>query len=828
MEPSLIAHSYKIHLEPDLVEFSFKGELEAVFNAQAPVSEICLNILELAIWHCKLLEKGRVTDCPFEIDPEKETLCIRLPAPTEGDIHLGIGYQGRINDRMAGFYRSSYSRRGKERYMAVTQFEESDARRAFPCLDHPSQKAKFDIEIDIEPHLTVLANTPAASERLLSNGKKRIAFARTPKMSTYLVFWGAGEFDLRQDAGDPRVRVAALPGKKRYAGFALEFGRKALAFSEAYYGIAYPLPKLDLLAIPDFAFGAMENWGAITFRENLLLAYPGVTSKAGRQRIGEVIAHEIAHQWFGNLVTPADWKYLWLNESFATYFGYGILDHYYPRWDAWQQFLLGLTATALARDGLHETTAIEIPGGEHVVINTGTAPIIYNKGGSILRQIEGHIGADNFQKGLRRYLEKHAYATAASHHLWESFETVSEQPVQAIMQSWVQQSGYPIVEVWREGEKLKLRQQRFTYLPNDFEQKWLIPVSVRLFFDRGKSQTAVVLMEDREAELSIPAGVRAYKVNDRQSGFYRVRYRDAADLERLGRSIGRADLSPEDRWGLQNDLFALLEAAEISVDAYLRFLEFYDREKDYLPLAGMVSNLSGLYLQMGAAGREKIRHWARPRFEAILARIAYEPRRAEKATTSLLREPLIWQAALLGSSRAAEFGHEHFARLKQGGDVHPDLVRCVLQTAALGGQEAEWDWLDRRFRKSGVEHERLNILAALGCFRDEALLRKTQRYVLETVPPRNKFIPVTAMAANPYAAGLMWDWYVSNLAEIERFHPLMHERVIAAIVPTADIGRAGEIKAFFEDYLQKTQFGRDVIKLSLEKLEIKLRLPGSA
>jgi len=556
----------------------------------------------------------------------------------------------------------------------------------------------------------------------------------------------------------------------------------------------------------------------------LLLYYRGITSKSGQQRIGEVIAHEIAHQWFGNLVTPQDWKYLWLNESFATYFGYGVAGHYYPQWDIWEQFLHGMTAAALRRDGLRETTAIEIPGGEHVVINTSTAPIIYNKGGSILRQIEGYIGRDNFRKGLRHYLNKHAYGVAASQDLWESFESASERPVRAMMKSWIEQAGYPIVAARRQGAVLRLKQERFTYLPNDSGQQWLIPIAIRLFFEKGQSKQLTVLMEESEKMVTIPADAVAYKINDGQNGFYRVDYRDESNLERLGRLIDTEKLSPEDRWGVQNDLFAQVERGDISVDAYLQFLGHYDRESAFLPLAGIVSNLSRLYLTMNSGGRETIGSWARPRYETILERIGYEPSKAETSTISILREQLIWQSALLGSANTIAFGCERFVDMQKGAAVDSDLMRCVLQVAALSGDESIWDWLDQRFQHSVVEHERLNILTALGCFKDKRLVQKTQAYILNTVPPRNKSIPVEVMAANPHAAPLMWDWYVSSLAEIERFHPLIYERVLAAVVPTADIRRADEVKAFFSEYLRKTDKARDVIRLSLEKLEINARL----
>jgi aminopeptidase N len=820
----LIPINYTIHLVPDLVNFTFDAFAQILLNGQNAVKEIPLNILELAIWNCNVLKGNQWVECSFLINTQKEDLRILLPESMTGNITIRVNYQGHINDKMAGFYRSGYMRRKKQKYIAVTQFQESDARRAFPCMDHPAKKATFDIEMDVEENLVAISNSPIKSQTSLNNGKKRVVFDRTPKMSTYLVFFGVGEFQSTIDKKDPRVRVITLPAKKKYASAGLEFGRKALEFSEAYYGVPYPLKKLDLIAIPDFAFGAMENWGAITFRENVLLYYPKITSKSGRQRICEVISHEIAHQWFGNLVTPSDWKYLWLNESFATYFGYGVVDHYYPQWDIWEQFLHGMTEPALSRDALQHTTAIEIPGGEHVVINTSTAPIIYNKGGSILRQIEGFIGKDNFRKGLQDYLKGHAYGVASSHHLWESFEAVSNRPIGSMMKSWIEQPGFPFVEVKQVGHSLVLNQKRFTCLPETFPQTWIIPITISLFFDKDKSQRKTLLLDCTQKQIDIPAGTVAYKINHGQTGFYRVKYQDRKNLDALGRRISDQTLSPEDRWGLQNDFYAWVKRGDVSAGDYLEFLSHYRQESAYLPLTGIVSSLSRLYRVLDTRGKEKISLFARPWYLDILERIGYEPGKAEKDTVSLLREQLIWEAALFGSTRITEFAEYHWSMLLKGSSVHSDLMRCVMQVTALTGDAQVFDWFDARFRASEVEHERVNILVALGCFKDEPLIKKSQNYVLETVPARNQFIPVVAMASNPHAIGLMWDWYVSNLQEIEKFHPLLYERVIAAIVPAGGLEKAADVKAFFEDYMKKTDTARDVIELSLERLEINLRI----
>jgi tricorn protease interacting factor F2/3 len=816
--------NYSIHLEPDLAKFRFDGRCEILFEAQQPIAEIVLDLLEIAIWRCRALANDDSADCAFNVDPAKEELRIALPEPMSGAIRLKIDYQGVINDKMAGFYRSKYSYQGQTGYMAVTQFEESDARRAFPCMDHPARKATFDITIDIEPHLVAISNAAVKEKKMLDNGKMRVDFEQTPKMSTYLVFFGVGQFEFTPDDIDDRVRVATLPGMQAFAHFGADLGRKSLEFSESYYGIDYPLPKMDLIAIPDFAFGAMENWGAITFRENLLLHYPDVTSKSGEERIFEVIAHEIAHQWFGNLVTPSDWKYLWLNESFATFFGFGVVDHYCPDWDTWQQFLYSMTGPALTRDALHETFAIEIPGGEHVVINSSTAPIIYNKGGSILRQIRGYIGEDSFKQGLQHYLKTYEYDCAASQDLWQSFEAVTQQPISELMKSWIEQPGHPKITVSRQNGQLILNQRRFTYLPNESAQSWLIPVTVQLMLKSGETRRLSVLMDEPRKAIEVDDDVEAYKINDRQTGFYRVQYDDAANLAELGRRTGDKTLSPEDRWGLQNDIYATVKSGEAPLIDYLEFLSAYRQEDAYLPLVSIADNLFGAYLVMGGDYRQKISALATPWFEAILDNIGYGPVTGERHTTSLLRDKLIWAASFFGSEAALDFARDRFKALMAGTDIHPDIMKSVLQAGAFTGNGQVYDWLVERMDQSQVEHERMNVLIALGCFKDGSMTKEAQQYVLDTVPARNKFIPVVAMCANPYAIPLMWDWYTSNLDEIEQFHPMLYERVVAAIIPTAGIERADDIKAFFENYMKQKDKARDVIKLSLERLEINLRM----
>jgi aminopeptidase N len=819
--------NYKIHLEPDLNSFKFKGTVEISLEAVEPVDQISLNILELALLNCSVKQGGSYVECPFSLDTKKEEMNISLPEGGDGNLDVKIEYEGEINDKMAGLYRSKYLLGENEKYIAVSQFEESDARRAFPCLDHPLKKATFEVEMIVDEKLVAISNTPITSEESVGDGRKLVKFQKTPRMSTYLLFLGVGEFEFIEDRGEVLVRVATMPGMTPYAKFGLEFGRKALEFSEDYYGIKYPLPKLDLIAIADFAAGAMENWGAITFRENLLLHYPNITSKAGEERICEVIAHEMAHQWFGNLVTPSDWKYLWLNESFATYFGYGIVTHYYPEWDIWEQFLHGQTDGALDRDALHETFPIEIPGGEHVVITASTAPIIYSKGGSILRQVEGYVGKENFKAGLRHYLRKHEYDCASSHHLWEALEEVSAMSVTKMMKSWIEQPGFPLVEVKRVGDRLSLTQKRFTYLDNDAEQEWLIPVAIQVFYRDGQSKRITTLLESKTMHLDVGHDVEAYKVNHEQTGFYRVRYLEGKDLQALGIRVAAKELSQEDRWGIQNDLYALVKSGRVSIDDYLQFVASYSKEDAFLPLTSIAGNMFRAFLIFQGARRDKIISTGKSLLERVLSDIGFEPEQEERHTVSILRDQILWHLALYESADVLEFGSAKFSSLMRGENLHPDIMRSVMQIGALQGDKRVFEWFTERLGASGSEHERMNLLAALGSFKDRELVERAQQYILEQVPPRNKFVPITYMAANPHAAPQMWAWYRSNLESLEKFHPMHYERVIAAIVPVGGLGREEEINSFFQEYMAKKAKAKDVIKLSLERLKINSRMRNS-
>jgi tricorn protease interacting factor F2/3 len=438
--------------------------------------------------------------------------------------------------------------------------------------------------------------------------------------------------------------------------------------------------------------------------------------------------------------------------------------------------------------------------------------------------VVGYLEERNFKEGLRRYLEKHQYGCAASAHLWEAMEEISEEPIVAMMKSWIEQSGFPLVEAQRDGNTIILSQRRFTYLPNGYDQVWVIPVSVQVFYESGRSQTIATLFEGKTTGIDVGRGATAYKVNQGQTGFYRVRYLKEDDLAQLGNRVSTRELCAEDRWGLENDLYALVKSGEAALDQYLKLLSHYKNDDGFLPLTSIADHLFDAYLVVDGTQRAEIASVNKSFLEAVLTRIGYKPDPREKHIVSILRDQVMVYAAIFGSDDAAEFGERMFRLMREGKNIHPDITKSVLQIAALNGDEHTFSWLAQRFECAQSEYERMNLLAALGSFQNDALIRKAQAYILTVVPDRNKFIPITYMASNPHAITSLWEWYESHVSIFEQFHPMHFERIVAAIVPVCGIERRDQVTEFFEHYMKQKDKARDVIRLSLERLAINSRM----
>ncbi|TAJ35068.1 MAG: M1 family peptidase, partial [Nitrospirae bacterium] len=581
---------YNLRLEPDLSACTFTGTETITVTVQEATAEIVLNAAELEITEAVIERDGGASHrASVDLNEAAERCRLRFPSPLiPGTWFLRLSFKGILNDKLRGFYRSTYQDSdGRRQGLAATQFEATDARRCFPCWDEPDLKAVFAATLAIDPALTAVSNTAVQSERI-EQDKKIVQFRDTIVMSTYLVAFVVGKLEATEPVlvGKTPLRIWCVPGKRHLAAIGLEIGAFSLGFFEDYYGLPYPSDKLDLLAIPDFASGAMENLGAITFRESALLVDGQTATHAEIERVADVVAHENAHMWFGDLVTMSWWNGLWLNEAFATFMEMLAVDAWKPEWQRWTSFGVS-RAAALSVDGLHSSRPIEYPVRAPREADAMFDVLTYEKGASVLRMLEQHIGPTVFRDGVRLYLRHHAYRNADTGDLWAALGQAARQPVPGLMDGWIFQSGYPLVSVSLHqvngGSRLVFKQERFTYLPasalppsaggtshaalnREQERQWQVPIQIRIH-SRGNTGTHRLLLTERETSLPVPEGFESVLVNEGGHGFYRVSY--APDL--LGRLLHLVPdgLAAVERFNLINDAWAATIAGLIPAGDYL-------------------------------------------------------------------------------------------------------------------------------------------------------------------------------------------------------------------------------------------------------------------
>ena len=648
---------YRITLEPDFNTFTFTGSETIQVEILSPTTSITLNSIEIAIESCTITlpDGAELAARSTLLNEEDETARLQFGAELPvGEATLTIEFTGELNDKLRGFYRSSYTDiDGNERYMATTQLEATDARRAFPCWDEPALKATFELTLVVPSEMTAVSNMPVVSEEEIRPGVKSVSYAETPIMSTYLLAFIVGELSYIEDVGDngTLMRVFTTRGREEQGRFALETSLRLLKYFNDYFGIPYPLPKLDHFAIPDFAAGAMENWGAITYRETALLVDPENTSVGTRQVVAAIIAHEMAHMWFGDLVTMAWWNDLWLNESFASWMGDKATDNLFPDWEVWTQFVSSDTNRALSLDGLRNSHPIEQEVSNPAQIGELFDAISYSKGASVLRMLESYLGAETFRQGLNKYLTTHQYDNAERSDLWSALGDVSGEPVAEIMDSWVLQTGYPMLDVGIERSNgnisLHMTQRRFLYdaIIEDGEADetlWKAPIGV---YTGNGADSAGTLMDSRILAWDVPDSGAAddawTKLNTEQTGFYRVRY-SSSDLQRLVEPIRSKSLTPIDRLGIQNDAFALSRAGIIPATDFLTIAEAYQNEDNAPVCADLASNLGGLDNLLSDEGfYGNFQAFSRSIFQQTAAQVGWDAKPDETHMDALLRSTVL-------------------------------------------------------------------------------------------------------------------------------------------------------------------------------------------
>lgn len=688
-DPRLPSHvvpqRYELVIEPEIPTATFRGSASIDVEILEKTDEIVCNALELEI-DTALVVTGEgaaaVEHVPdIRLDAATERLHLTLPSDLPaGPARVVTTFRGTLNDRLRGFYRSTYEDDdGNEHTIATTQCQSTDARKIFPCWDEPAWKATFGITLVVDPEHLAISNSAEVADTIDPDGRRRVTFAETMRMSTYLVAFVVGPLEVTApvDAGGVPVRVVHRPGKGDLTPFALDVAVHALQWFADYYDIPYPGDKVDLLAIPDFAFGAMENLGCITFREVLLLVDPEGASQPELQVVADVVNHELAHMWFGDLVTMKWWEGIWLNEAFATFMETSCSDAYRPDWQVWTTFGRS-RAVAFDTDALASTRPIEFPVNSPVEAEGMFDILTYEKGASVVRMLEQHLGAEVFRDGVRRYLTTHAYANTETTDLWDALEQVSGVPVRSMMDGWIYQGGHPVVEVEQTPHGIRLAQRHFTLDPDAAEAKqWTVPVGLRLEHNGEIVDHRILLDRDR---IDVTAAGTLVSANADASGFYRVAHGETARAAIAAGGPGRRNA--DERHGLIDDAWALTVAGELSGDDWLRLAMTMHGEPDLTVWQALSAGFAGLERVADFDARTRLVDHIRSLASPCLERIGLDPADDDDDRTRELRATLVRLLGVVAGDAATL--DESRARLE-----HPDPTLAAAALAVVAHLDAE-------------------------------------------------------------------------------------------------------------------------------------------
>jgi len=791
----------------DFVEpFKFEGSVEINLNVVHDTESIVLNGSELdlkKIWVSQNNKKHEIAIDTVKINTDNEQITIPLKEKlTKGNALLSIHFIGNLNDKMKGFYRSKYqSSEKKEVFAGVTQFEAVDARRAFPCWDEPAVKATFTLEITAPKHLAVLSNMPHSNITEHDNNTKTVSFEKTPIMSTYLLAWAIGEFENVESKTkrDIIVRVWTTPGNKHKAEFACEVACKALDFYEKYFDINYPLPKCDMLAVPDFSAGAMENWGLITYREVALLCERDKSSIRSLQYVAIVVCHELAHQWFGNLVTMDWWSQLWLNEGFACFMEYFSADDIFPNWKMWDMFIAGEYNRAFELDGMETSHPIEVEVARAKQADEVFDAISYCKGASIIRMLQTYLGSEIFRKALHKYLKNFQYSNAITNDLWDFLGKESKKPVQDIMKNWTREQGFPMIIVERQNDNIKLTQRRHltsgkNLTEDQLKVTWNVPISMKI--STGKEcKMSPILLNERSSTIKFPENAKWIHFNSESTGFYVVSY-DEKMITPLIEALKNNDqnLSMIDRVCVIRDTKALASTGIANLTVQLLNLIVACKGETSYPIWDSVLSAAGdisLLIDTDEKTGESFNAIMRDTLSTIYEKLSWNSHQNEDAQQAGLLRPLILSAL-------SKYKHEDVIKeaLKRFNDfmvnnnkdaIEASLRSMVFSCAVKYGGKEQFELLRNYYRKTDDPADKSWALRALGYTTKEELIEELLKWILESeeVRSQDKVFPFSVVGSHIKGRELAWkflqkhwnDWFkkfdggfmVQHLAKVPQY-----------------------------------------------------------
>src|SRR6476661_3400496 len=768
----VVPTEYAIRIVPNLDNFTFAGSESVKLNVRSPVHQLVLNGLEREIGAASVGGKGLPLSA-IKTDTEKELLTLTLPSElAAGDHALTLRFTGKINQQGQGLFYMRYQEQGSgaRKVMLGTQFEATDARRFFPCWDEPAFRSRFQLTVVVPENWLAVSNIPIESEQKIEGGKE-VRFAPTPSMSSYLNVFVAGELDfIESQVGPTQIRVIATKGKAELGRYALEASAEILKYYNDYFGVLYPLPKLDQIAIPGGFGGAMENWGGITYYESRLLFDPKSSSGETKQNIYEVLAHEMAHMWFGDLVTMAWWDNLWLNEGFASWMGSKCTAHFNPQWEVWLARELPRDPTrrtgiakeaAMEGDARSTTHPIQQRIATEAEANSAFDDITYKKGQSFLRMLESFLGEDVFRDGIRHYIAAHEYSNATTADLWTALSDTSKQSVAPIAAGWTEQPGFPVVNVKREADaKLRLTQERFTV---NFENPpplfWQIPLTYSVV---GETP-ATLLMTDKTAVLENIPAERALKLNLNGAGNYRAEYDDRS-WELLLEALPK--LGVEDRVNLLSDAWALVEAGRAQISLYFGLVEKLPASTDLAEREQIINVLDFVNgLLVGSPERERFQRYARSLSHPTFATLGWEPKPNEPPNAGRLRASLIGALGYLNDPEIIAGCRERFQKyLAHPESLPPDLRAPVLAVVGRYADEKTWDKLHELGLKTTSIEDQQNYYEALACASNPKLVKKTLAIALtDELPTSRAIFLVSRVARDSGHPDIAWEFAKANM-----------------------------------------------------------------
>jgi aminopeptidase N len=808
---TVVPRYYDLRLQPDLSTRTTSGTVLIHFDTLQPVTELVLNALELDIRTAGIDGNESAKPRPvasWHLDPARQTVTFQLLNELGVGHHtLWITFRGKIGTQAEGFFIDKYPTPTGDKLMLGTQFEPTDARRVFPCWDEPVYRAVYDITLVVPDRFMAVSNMPIAYESPPYHGLKTVKFEPTPAMASYLVALYAGEFETVEGEQDGvKLRILTTEGKSESARYALECTKRILAYYNEYFGVRYPLPKLDQVGVPNaFAtFGAMENWGCITYIDTTLLYNPATSSQEGRERVFTVIAHEMAHQWFGDLVTMAWWDNLWLNEGFASWMGTKCSDALNPEWELWLR-ANERKNNAMELDARRTTHPILRPIANESQANDAFDTISYQKGQAFLRMLEAYLGNDNFRAGLRRYMAAHQYSNTTTADLWAALAEASGKPVVALAAGWTEQPGFPVVLITDFGagatRSLRLEQLRFTLNdPGAAPLEWKVPLT--LANTANLAAPTVFLLEDRTATVPFPAGNGTLKANLGDTGYYRVLYDDAL-TDALRRQI--ATLPVADQLNLLADTWALVEAGRTPAASWLALAEQLAASRSQPVLDLLMDRLMTIdRLEAGQPGRRAFQAWVAQLLAPQLARLGWNPASGESPLDASIRARLVTILGYCGDPTVIAECARHFEAFRRDpASLAGDLRGPVLYVTGRYATRETYEQLHALARAALTTEDKRRTYAALQAAQDPTLVQETLALSLgHEMSVSESTRNLANIAANDQPA-LAWEFARAHLDELLQQTTFFGRNVYLPRIADwfTDAARADELEAVVREHL---------------------------